>query len=316
MIRIGGIEIILVAVCSLILWLSYKFINKNKSFNKKKIKGNNMMRKKKKDLLRITEKTIKYSGQTYQLSNITQVTKLKVTHHRTVKILLSIILGVLGLALTNVRELQYLPIFLFPTAIIIFIWAIFRRTKYVLVLETNSGSMEMFSSKNEKFIDDVIDTISNVIDDQINEPNIVINSYKQTIKNIGGDEVAGDKFSDNINSNFGNNSNFGDNNNLGNNSNFATGSNIGTASNTVIKNHIEEITKALDEIANHIQKNNDVVSETLLNELKLLVSQSNQDKPKIKSLWGNLVKIIPDVGSVAESVAKVTKSIASICLII
>ena len=67
--------------------------------------------KKTKDYLSITDKTIKYTdkkhtNQVYQLSNITQITKHKLTHKRIAKVILSLMLAAVGVGLAIAGERQ------------------------------------------------------------------------------------------------------------------------------------------------------------------------------------------------------------------
>jgi hypothetical protein len=298
MFGIGGIELIIFVLFLLVFWFLYKTIMRKKLSKNGKIERNNMRPKKTKDFLNITEKTIKYSGQTYQLINITQVSKLKVTHKRIGKIIFSIVLAAAGLVIANgPNEFRIVSVFLFPLAFLILIWALVRKNKYALVLETNSGSAEIMSSKDEKFIDELIGIISDVMEKQVSGTNIVAYPKKMQIinnsfnKNVGGDEVAGDKFG-NINK-----------------SNFVNRSNVGSASNTVNTAYDDEVLKALDDIEKHIREHNDTVSEVLIEKLRELMNESKPDKSKIKSLWNNLVKMLPDVSTVVKSIRIITGAI-------
>jgi|GEM_PF-6709458 len=260
--------------------------------------------KKKNDYLSITDKIIKYTDgrhteQVYQLSNITQIKKRKLTHKRIAKVVISIALAAGGVAIVATKEndLQPIAAAAIILSIVLFLWSLLRRSHYALILETSSGTGEVLVSKSEKFIDQLVSTITDVMERQIEGTNItaypkdftvINNSYT---KNVTGDDVAGDKFENIKNSAIANRS---------------AGAHV---SNSLISNYGEGVGKALDELAHHISACNDEGSAAVLAKLKESMSQPEPDKSRVTALWNTLVRILPDVSKVTTSIAAIAGAI-------
>ena len=299
-------QILTLIILSFLIWVIIKIFKSQRRNISRRNKGNgNIMGfRKKNEYLIITDKTIKYTDkkhtdQVYQLSNITQITKHKLKHKRLVMIIMAIALGFGGVALiaTDQRDLQPLALGAFVLAIIFILIALLRKNHYALILETSSGMGEVLVSKDEKFIDDLVTTITDVMENQIKGTNIIAYPDTMTInnqsftKNVAGDEVTGDKFENIKNSAISNRS---DNANV---------------TNTINEKYGEEIEKALDELAAHIRECNDVGSEALLEKLRAILCEPEPDKTRISALWNTLVQVLPDVSKVATSIKTIAAAI-------
>lgn len=258
-----------------------------------------MSSEKEKSNLSITDKTIKYSGQVYQLSNITQVGKYKVSKRRWMTGIIAVLIGAGGVAIAGQRGSEEVGIVVIGFAVLLMLWTVFRKRLYLLRLETSSGSAELFTSKDEKFIDELITTISEVMESQIEGTNIIAYTDKSKIINnsshkiVKGDEVAGDKF-DKINLK---------------NSQIVNRSPNANVSNTINEIYGEEVQKALDSLDRHIAEQNDAGSAALLDKIKDEIRGQHVDKSKVSALWNTLVKILPEASKVASSIAIIAGAI-------
>ena len=249
--------------------------------------------------LAITDKTIKYSGQVYQLKNVTQVAKYRAKRRRWLGVLLALVIGAGGVALLPVRDGAAAGLLALGFAVTLLLWTLLRKRRYLLMLETSSGSAELFTSKNEAFIDDLIATISDVMENQVegthfiaytDKSKIIDNSTRKVVK---GDEVAGDKF-DNIKLK---------------NSQFVSRSPNAIVSNTIHDLYGEAVAKAIDDLARHIEEHNDPGSAALLDKIREEITGKSVSKPKVAALWNSLVTILPEAAKVAASIATIAGAI-------
>ena len=289
-------------------WILFRIFTGKRKHNLRRSSGNGhlMWLKKTKDYLSITDKTIKYTdkkhtNQVYQLSNITQITKHKLTHKRIAKVILSLMLAAVGvgLAIAGERQSGLLPLAAaaFILSILLFLWALLRRNRYALILETSSGMGEVLVSKKEKFIDELVLTITDVMEKPVEGTNLIAYPKTTTIVNksytniVAGDEVAGDKF-ENIK-----------------NSAIANRSEGASVSNSVTNNYGIEVEKALDILVKHINNYNDASSQSLMEKLRESMSEPEPDRSRVSALWTSLVQILPDVSKVAASIATIAGAV-------
>lgn len=249
--------------------------------------------------LYITEKTVKYSGQVYQLNNITQVGKYKISQRRWSTAIVAILIGVGGIAIAGQRGGEPVGAGMIGFALILLLWNVFRKTKYLLRLETSSGSAELFTSKDESFIDQLISTISEVMERQDEGTNIIAYTDKSKIVNnsvnklVKGDEVSGDKF-DNLNMK---------------NSQIVNRSPNARVTNTITEIYGEAVQRAFDSLNSHITYHNDAGSAAILDKIKEEIQGQAPDRSKVAALWNSLVRILPEASKVATSIATIASAI-------
>lgn len=258
-----------------------------------------MSDRKEKNSLFITDKTIKYSGQVYQLKNITQVGKYKVKRGWVGRVIFALLIGAGGIAMAEETREDGFALVGLAVAALLLLWTIFRRSHYLLRLETSSGSAELFTSRDESFIDELIRTISDVMEEQQEGTNIIAYTDKSKIINnstqkiVRGDEVAGDKF---------------------NKLNLTNSQFVNRSPNAVVTNQISEIygkevQLAIDTLARHIADRNDRNSAALLEKIKEEISTRDADRSKVAALWNSLVTILPEAGKVATAIATIAAAI-------
>lgn len=249
--------------------------------------------------LYITEKTVKYSGQVYQLHNITQVGKYKVPQRRWSTAIVAILIGIGGIAVAGQRGGEPMGAGIIGFALVLLLWNIFRKRKYLLELETSSGSVELFTSKDESFIDQLISTISEVMERQDEGTNYIAYTNKSKIVNksvhklVKGDEVAGDKF-DKFKMK---------------NSQFVNRSPNARVTNTITELYGEEIQRAFDTLNRHIADHNDAGSAAILDKIKEEIQGQRPDRSTVSALWSTLVKILPEASKVTTAIATIASAI-------
>lgn len=96
-------------------------------------------------------------GQTYAMSGITSVKTLKHTPSKKGPIVL-IILGLLGLAAPD--EAKIIGFLLLAGGIA---WLVLNKPKFSVMLSSASGEVEAYTSKDEKFISNVVNAINEAI---------------------------------------------------------------------------------------------------------------------------------------------------------
>ena len=135
------------------------------------------------DLL-ITNKTLTFAGTTWQLSNITKITKYALTKEKPFSPGTFIGAGMIGLtALFYIPEILAVLVFLGSAA---FVWYAIKenkkpRTTFGLKIETTAGSSELFASPAEHFIDKLILTITDVMQRNDQKSDIQVNIDNMTI---------------------------------------------------------------------------------------------------------------------------------------
>lgn len=269
-----------------------------------------MSKSSKSDLLEITNKTLRYSGQIFQISNLTNVGKYKLKKKRsfiTSILLLPSIAGAIGCVILGIRLLEggrsddaaFISFVIAGVLFIIFLLMRKKKNIYALGIETNSGSTELFSSKNEEFIDDLVLTIARVMEDQNQEASYTVNIKSAKIQNNSiGEAIMGDKFGNISNSAFINKSD---------NSTLISKSNLDNALNQVTYDYGKKSEKALKIIADHISKSNNKEAIDLFNSFNAEISKGNENKAVLRVLWDGFVKVLPDVAQVASAVKIITK---------
>jgi hypothetical protein len=244
-------------------------------------------------VLQITERTVKYSGQVYQLRNITQVGKYRVKQMRRFPAIVSILIGGAGIAIGSQRGGEPVGAGMIGFALILLLWSmIFRKSKFVLMLETSSGSAELFASKNEVFIDQLISTISDVMEQQTEGTNIIAYTDKSKIVNnsiqkIKGDAVAGDKF-ENIHD-----------------STIVNRSVVQDAIKNVQASAGKDVSKALASIAAAVEESKNAAAGALFNSFTAELKKPAPNKSTLKQFWEGLTTLLPSIATIGEASAKI-----------
>lgn len=296
---VGLIELIVFGVFLFVAIFVYKAIFSTKAAAKKNRMDSSMSSKDGKNSLSITDKTIKYGSQVYQLNNITQVGKYKANKKRWLMAFFAVIVGVFGVVIATQRGGEVVGLAVIFIAVILLLLSVLRKRLYLLRLETSSGSTELFTSKDEAFIDKLITIISEVMESQIEGTNFIAYTDKSKIINnsnqkiVRGDEVAGDKF-DNLNLK---------------NSQIVNRSPNATVTNTISEIYGKEVQNAFESLARHITEHNDTGSSVLLDKIQDEITEKNVDKSKVTALWNSLVRILPEASKVATSIATIAGAI-------
>lgn len=151
----------------------------------------------------LTGKTLTYGGQIYQLSNITYIGKRKLVRTNWLEIFIWRVLLIVGsigsciIYLISVPDWYPLSLLSIPFAAIVLVnvtYAIYKKLlipTYFVKLETSAASTELFMSKDESFIDELIFKIR----DSINKPDpkisYIFNTIDKSINTSGGTYVGG-----------------------------------------------------------------------------------------------------------------------------
>lgn len=261
--------------------------------------------------LTITENTIKYGDNVYQLKNITHVGKYTVNRRRVRNIIAALILAGIGFFLLSMGVrgdfIQILILGSWGVAAVLLLWGIFSFKKYALVVETSSGRTEIFTASKERFVDEIISQISEVMENPQKGTNITYNMEKMEItdesthKYVEGDEVSGDKFDHVKDSSIVNHSS----NVVNQGSHSINQSPDAQINHSIVSNYSEEVAEAIADLEKHISNCNEPGSSLLMNKLKEQMSQPKPDNSKASAIWNSLVRILPDASSVAVSIATI-----------
>jgi hypothetical protein len=127
----------------------------------------------------LTQQTLTFRGQVYQLRNVTHVGKYKLSHKRKYRISIKILILAAIVFSAFVYALAYAPITVdwYPIGVFsvsiavlslaVVAYAIYERFQprtYMVKLETSAASTELFMSKDEKFIDTLVLAIRDAIE--------------------------------------------------------------------------------------------------------------------------------------------------------
>jgi hypothetical protein len=80
--------------------------------------------------------------------------------------------------------------------------------------------------------------------------------------------------------------------------------------NKVKREHDEEISKALVEVAKFIEKSGDPVSGALFDKFNEELNKPQPDKSRLKSFWSGIQNALPSIASISDSVAKIVSLFA------
>jgi ABC-type bacteriocin/lantibiotic exporter with double-glycine peptidase domain len=135
------------------------------------------------DTLLITDKTLRYGDCVYQISNLTHVGKYRV-EGKTEWFIPLILTAVITVPLIGIMGTLGGPLAEIITIIVVItvVWPflfgllgkLLTRDEYALALETNSGSVKLFSSEDENFITDLVSIIAKIMDSQILQANYTV----------------------------------------------------------------------------------------------------------------------------------------------
>lgn len=106
---------------------------------------------------------------------------------------------------------------------------------------------------------------------------------------IVGEQIMGDKF-ENIS-----------------NSTIVNRSLLSNALNNISDRYGDEVKNALEELSQHIEHSRNTESAELLNGFNQELNNKEQNKTVLKTLWGGLVKSLPDAAKVTTAIATISK---------
>jgi hypothetical protein len=137
-------------------------------------------------VMTVTNRTISYGGQTWQVPNLTRIFKEVSVPEKPYKwksIAGMVVVAIIGLFVLGEREIWGLWLLLGSIAFIIY--AKYENSKvipsYWLSLETASGSTEAFFSYDEQFIDQLIARITEIMDHSDIPANLAVNIDNRTV---------------------------------------------------------------------------------------------------------------------------------------
>ena len=148
--------------------------------------------------LNITNNTITLDSKVYQIRNVTSVGKYRIKPSDIFKLNFIIICGVLGwfgIALINSNPDMSAPKWFAGIVIFLAASGIIERftkaPKYGLSIETNAGSTKLLISKDEKLIDEIIYTITQIMNNLDKAVNYSFNIADGDIINQSGNFETG-----------------------------------------------------------------------------------------------------------------------------
>lgn len=138
--------------------------------------------------LQVTNHILRFGHEVYHISNLVRVGKYKVKKRKGALVFLLIVAAAgTWAAVAQKSELAILGII---AILVILAILIFRRSDYALRIETNSGSANLFSTKKERVVDELVDLISEVWQNQERSVNYMVNLSDHSVH----EHVMGDKF--------------------------------------------------------------------------------------------------------------------------
>lgn len=273
-----------------------------------------MTRREQPDTLFITNRTIKFGSLTYQIKNLTFVEKRRLK--RKFWVSLGALLGALilaasaGYALKQYPEdiLRFLPepedllaeenwvalgtsaaasVIVVSTALLGLLERLFRRRRFELTLETSSGSTGLLASRQEWFIDELVEIITAIMDDDAPALNYSVNVRKKIIKKSKSETIMGDKF-ENIKD-----------------ATIINRSNVQDAIKTISASSGDQVSKALEAIAVVVEESGNAAAGSVFNALIEELRKPVPDKLKLRQCWDGLTNLLPSVAKLADACAKV-----------
>ncbi len=79
---------------------------------------------------------------------------------------------------------------------------------------------------------------------------------------------------------------------------------VGSALNSISTGLGNDYARALIEIAKRVENSSNAAAGTLFDEFSRELAKADRDKGRLKELWNGLTRILPDVATVSEAVAK------------
>jgi hypothetical protein len=264
----------------------------------------------------ITDRTLRVENQTYQIKNLTFVENRRVdTPHRFGCGSLIVLIGLVAItAIVLVRfdeiiavnvPAQYddmIPLISLALAALLLLFSIFflvgiferltYRPVYELMLETNAGSTALLSSRDRRFIDTLVEIITQIMDDESHAVNYRINVRNRNIERIKGDKVMGDKTAGDIFKGI-------------RNATIINRSVVQDAIKTVKMKSGDDMSAALASVAQIVEESKNAAAGTLFNQFSEELKKSSPDKSILRQYWDGLVSLLPDIAKLTEACAKI-----------
>ena len=143
---------------------------------------------KSKEVLRVSDSTLQFRGTFYQLSNITQYSKWETVPRRGGAIMWGCVC-VLLVMLFAANNLPGGAMAALCGACLGFARAARMKPTFGLSLETNAGSSRLFTTKDEKLVDDIIATIERGVQKRLGQKGETFQIEALTV--VGGDNIVG-----------------------------------------------------------------------------------------------------------------------------
>jgi hypothetical protein len=257
------------------------------------------------DSLTLTNQTLKYAGHVVQVRNLTRVSKYAVKQRWKILVaLLGLVVLIGSFVIASEARGDEAPVVLVAGGSILFVLLLLLRKKrtYALVLETSSGSTDLFSTKDSHFVDEVVATIADVMEHQERPVTYTMNIRSATIEDnsVRGDTVMGDKFANVRGSQI---------KSPGAKLTYINESMLSNALNTVRGDYGDDVRDALRVLANHIQRSKSQEAGELFNSFNEELTRPNSNRTTLKVLWDGLRNSLPEAAKVASSIATITKAL-------
>lgn len=257
------------------------------------------------DVLEITNQTLRFSNQIIQMRNITRVGKYTIRQRW--KILVGLLVPVVAVgSLVVMTDQRTDPdriavLVVGGVILVVLILLLLKKKTFALLLETSSSSKQLFTTKDGPFMDELVDTIGEVLDNQEKPANYTVNIRSAKIEDHSVREtVMGDKYENVHGSQI---------KSPGATLTYINESQLSNALNTVQDAYGDDVEEALRVLAEHIRHAESREAGELLNSFNTEVSKPEANRTTLKVLWNGLCDALPDAAKVAASVATIAKAL-------
>jgi hypothetical protein len=257
--------------------------------------------------LEITNRTLKLGSDTYQISNFVSVKKRELPKRNGFLIFLLLValaVTVVGVASQSGARRQRLPpeavVVPAAAALVLLLIILGRKSKWALIIETNSGTGEVLTTRKEEFVNQLVALISNVMNDRERQANYIVNIEKATIRDQSVREVVmGDKYS-----------NIRDSVIRSPHTTFVNKSVLSNALNRAGDVYGEELRAALQEISAFLDRNENREAIERFNSFNAEMAKPEGKKSVLRGLWNELTRVLPHAAEIASAVKVVATILA------
>lgn len=237
----------------------------------------------KSDVLSIDNKALSYAGKVIPIRSIAYFEKYKIKKPYIKFSSFILIFTAIATVATAVNKGLFL-IPLIAGLLILMIGIIIiavKRRKFILILQTTAGDTpRLFETKDENFLDRIIEQLTLRLDSSENLPNMVVNLKTKTINM--GDTYENIRGATIINRGL-----------------------VENSFNTVSHKFDQETAKAIKNLAEIVNKSGNKAAAELFDEFNKELVKNEPRKSMLRSLWDGIKRELPAVKDLVEVAAKI-----------